>query len=258
IDTRSWAQLESDLEETRDVAGTDLLGQESSSAFYILHPAKHDKRTVINEEILDGIDGIVLEESKDRYESLTFDDIHRSSQYSELIDSNLENGKAPIFDVDIPYEGDFEEVLEELEKTVKKTVVPALSIYGGDLANTPLLGKAVPYAQLSNFFTPAGARSAITADKMEKMVAPKLSEDLGRKPNILVEYGSGHLDTKIYLKFPRIRENVISYHESKGFHQLDEDYLDSICEFRFQDFGTQGINEAQNGERYKKTIYRFN
>ncbi|MBR9703679.1 hypothetical protein GOV10_06575, partial [Candidatus Woesearchaeota archaeon] len=76
-------------------------------------------------------------------------------------------------------------------------------------------------------------REAIMARKLEEYVAPKLAEELGRKPTIGLLLGSGHTGIEWHLKHPIIRNITIKNYEllnTKPYKQFNPEQIDSVLE----------------------------
>lgn len=92
-------------------------------------------------------------------------------------------------------------------------------------------------AQQSKCYTTTGVRSAITAEKLDEYVAPRVAAEQDEKPAILVEYSMEDLDIGAYLERPDRRRSVIDanleFDNYVDVHTIDHDALNTVCEFRF-------------------------
>jgi hypothetical protein len=106
------------------------------------------------------------------------------------------------------------------------------------------------YLSLSLFYSGSGLRSAISAKKIEEHIAPELRKRKGDKPNILIEYGAGHVDLKSYLSHKKLRNFVIEFHKLLNFIPYDKNYVNQICEINFdEEYG--GIGKILSKKYYR-------
>lgn len=249
-----------------------LLSVSSENANYYLHPGDHYKETQISDNFLEKMDGIVLEYAKEGYEQVSLEEFTNSIQYESIIEKNLDLEESPLFCVDTPYKDIEEDVNNYFKRNTASSAIGTAGIALGRpefaLLMLPISSKllahkfpekalnSASYAQLSDAGSSVGLRSALAADKLEKFVSPKLVEDKGQKPNILVDYGSGHLDIGAYIQHSNIRDKVLKLHQKNDFGPLQEEYVNEVCEFNFQDIENWNSNELE-GTRYKKIVYEL-
>lgn len=150
-------------------------------------------------------------------------------------------------------------------------------------------GEFASRAQVTKFCTSPGIRSAAAAEKLESSVAPRLQDDLGYKPTILIETDIENLDTMRYLEdpdrhlpdlyeslgtgahlpaestsfdTPQLRESVIAANRSTAMQILhftvDHTYMDQVCEFRFGDGENSiALEETDDSVSYEKQVYHI-
>jgi hypothetical protein len=227
-----------------------LLELSTANASYLLHPGSHRQPTRIDAATLRRIDGLVLESGMMRYSDLSIERLRHQPQYASLLSSATAE-KMDIFVVDTPYaHSDRRTVLGAgsaigvpflagLAGMAHGTpglgmlAVPAIAFCAGGGVGGCLPAAAVSYAQLSNAYNSFGIRSAVAAMKLDRWVAPRLTESGGERPTIFVEYGAGHLDIAAYLQHPWIRRAVVRYAEAAPNRLLAAGALRRGCHFRY-------------------------
>lgn len=70
------------------------------------------------------------------------------------------------------------------------------------------------------------ARDLITAEKCESFLAPKLQQELGRKPTIAMVWGSGHYGIRKLLLHPKERQKLLQKYDLTKF--VEKDYPKSF------------------------------
>lgn len=195
-------------------------------------------------------------------------------EYRPIIQQNLEDERLPMYLVDLPTDAHSLELsvsnsrlpnwvrtrgLKSLlpGKTAMKSLFRTHPAYwplrvllgaSGYIPKTFETGKTpISYSQLIKAPTPSGLQSAVAAEKIESQVAPKLEEELDRKPNILLVYDVKDQDIAPYLNHPRLRKTVIDKHAYTHYALTDTDYLDKVYEFRFEE-ETENIVHTKDGD----------
>ncbi len=169
-------------------------------------------------------------------------------------------------------------VLEKIKQTpsehvaVGSVVFPSASLFGAVSLPTALIGGIVSitplYAgHLANFLAdrgiklrgltiarildPSAARSAIIAEKMESFIAPKIETEKGSKPVILFNYGAGHFEIELFLKYPKLRRMTLAMHKAGNFPALEEKEVNQVLEFVFGPGKTNYYQERFNGKKFE-------
>jgi len=296
-----WDVPTVEASEDQDTCGTyaGVLSFSTERANYHLYGGIHSNETQTS-EVIPEMDALVLEKGsyKDEYGSLEALDDHR--QYKEVVGTNIDTVRSPIYYVDteskyeiadLDYDTDgLKKALREigvaqpislgsigipafaalkLAPTYPEAAVLALPVAAtgsGWVANkteNTYIDDIAGHLQLSGAYTPFGGRSALSAEKIEEFVAPKVGEETGEKPDIYVEYGAGHLDIKPYLQRPRLRRSVMAAHDVIGYFPNNGPYRDIVAEMRFDKFTDDPINTYFRGFRgkgkveYQKTFYEI-
>ena len=77
-------------------------------------------------------------------------------------------------------------------------------------------------------------RDAINAKKIEEFVAPKLKEELQRKPNIALVYGTAHAGLETCLEDKQLRDELLENFKNDGGYQLTlPSQLDVVVEMTY-------------------------
>lgn len=248
-----------DGEDQHSGCDDSLLSVSTEHAEYLLHPGTHRRPTRVTDSTLRRIDGLVLESGMRQYGDLSLDDLRNHQQYAAILPDAMEQ-ETDIFVVDAPYTGsDARIVLGEGGATLGVPclagllglahghpglgllTVPVLAFCaGGVLPRSP--SPLISYAQLSNAYNSFGVRSAVAAMKLEEWAAPRLAEQTGGTPTILVDYGAGHMDIAAYLQHRLLRKAVVTYGERVLRGSLDTDQLRHSCRFRY-DTATNGYEK---------------
>lgn len=282
-----------DPDERRSGSATypGLLTARTASGTCHLAPGYHGEATVLPDGALAAADGVVVEEAGTRYENLRLDDLRRQPQYGTLLNANLDGGRAPVFAVDIPPEGGrkgYEAGVDAVTELVAVTAtLAALGVVGvavgaavAALLWLPLamtvclhvmppsamrrpdgigafLRGAIARGQLLNAYSLAAARSAAVAETLDTHLLPYLRRELGRRPELVVDYGFAHLDVHTYLRHPRLRRAVLRWYRWHNVSGRDWNYLDTALAFEFD--GVTGSNavETSDGIRHKRVLLRF-
>ena len=107
-------------------------------------------------------------------------------------------------------------------------------------------------------------RNAISAEKTESFLAPRLREELGRKPVIAMAWGSAHYGIKSILENPQerhriLRENKIGEYVKKSYPRSLRIHLDQNGEvIKIEEFkGTLKIPKAKPKTKPKLTRRAF-
>lgn len=230
-------------------ADKHLLSVSTAVADYFLHPGSHQRTTHISEKTLQRIDGLVLESGMVRYEDLCLEEFRKNRQYTDAVGAAMARERN-IFVVDVPYAcSDARVFLGEAGAKLALPflaglagvahahvgfgllTLPAIAFCAGDANQSSLLNQLASYAQFSNAYNSFGFRSAVAAEKLEQFVAPRLEEETGSRPTILLDYGAGHLDIAAYLQHPRIRKSVLRFGGRTLRSTLDMERVHTICEF---------------------------
>lgn len=229
------------------MSGGDLLNVTTDTATYLLHAGSHARPTRIADETLRHVDGIVLESGMMQYDDLSIDKLRQEPQYGELIQESEGKG-TDIFVVDVPYTcSDLRVLLTQmawlgvpfiagflgmlhLHAGLGLLMLPVFAMALGG-APSRLLRTVAGYAQVSTAYTSLGFRSAVTAENLEQQVAPQLQNDIGRRPVILTDYGTGHLDLAVYLRHPRLRRAVIRFGAALYRSTLAVDARDRVVRY---------------------------
>lgn len=268
-----------------------LLTARTASGTCHLAPGHHGEATALPDGALDAADGLIVEEAGTRYENLRLDDLRRQPQYGALLDANLDGDRAPVFAVDVPPEGGREgyaagvnAVTElvavtatlaalgvvgvalgaplaalcwlPLAMTVCLHLLPPSAVRRPDRTGAFLRG-AIARGQLLNASSLAAARSAAVAETLDARLLPYLRRKLGRRPELVVDYGFAHLDVHTYLRHPRLRRAVLRWYRWHNVTGRDWSYLDRALAFEFD--GVTGSNavETSDGIRHKRVLLRF-
>lgn len=268
-----------------------LLRCETARATYHLHPGNHSQATDLPPDTVEGLDALVVEDAFHEYASVSLDDFYRHTQWRELLETVFATGRPSVFLLDLPATADSVERWTARSRVrliallVTTLALAPLAWFVHPLAGVPATLLALPSAVLLTescagrlsvdrlrdrpsrlrglmmvawWWTVYGGRSALVADKLERFVAPKLGHDLARRPSILIDYGSLHLDTYYYLRYPRLRRSVLAYHEWRGWGHKDGTYADRICEFVLTDVAPTFRNEMDERDlSYKHLVYEF-
>lgn len=212
---------------------------ETKNANYDLHPAYHFLRT--KKKGLEDFDAIVLESGLRRYENSTLFDLRDNRQYKKII-SKAEEKKKPLYFVDVPpissskYFSLKDAIrLKIVDGATSSLVLPFVSNLLSYANFIEPVAEINSYLVLSNFCSPVGFRSAISARKIEENIAPAIRKRKGEKPNIFVEYGGGHIDMKHYLQRKWLMDSVIKLHSFWDYYPLEKKYLNLIKEISLDD-----------------------
>lgn len=240
-----------------------LMYVETDNANYGIHSGIHVLPSDIGQDLIEDSDAIVLETGSMDYESVSENEIGNArmhGQYDRILERNEEENPSDIYFVDTPSRhGTISYLMTEsfLKEVIPYNVAggslmsinPALaplalpfmsSAYGSIFARATGKGeKSIGHLQTSQFYTGTGLRSAISAKKMEEFVAPRVSEEIDDKPNILVDYGAGHLDLAPYLEHPKLRDSVIKINSLWDHYPINKSYLDKVCQFSYPDLEDQ-------------------
>ncbi|MDD4894323.1 MAG: hypothetical protein PHW54_03310, partial [Candidatus Omnitrophica bacterium] len=238
-------------------------------ADYILYGGIHARGVNLSEKTLQQIDAVVLETGAGTYEYWTLDELFSHLLYRNLA-SKTEEFKKPIFFVDLPnskfIRNKFFSLLVLVSTLLEISliilpatffvknpsyvtlplVLPIFSLLFAFITSILPSGKIwkniSSYMTLSLFFTPiVGFRSAITAEKIEEFVVPRIEKRKGSRPNMLIVYGIGHNDIKPYLQHKWLRKIVLGLHRLWGYFPYDKTYLNKIGEINFRgDFDKNG------------------
>ena len=111
-------------------------------------------------------------------------------------------------------------------------------------------------------FLPAAGRSALTAEKLEEFVAPKIAQEKGSKPEIYLEYGGLHSDIKKYVENEDLRRTVMGFHSSFNYFPNTSNDMDRVTEYRFENFEEGPVNFYEDEERglemeYQQIVYNL-
>ena len=268
-----------------------LLRCETDRATYSLHPGNHTTTTELPDGVVDAADAIVVEDAFHDYESVSLDGIVQREQWRALLDRALSSTRPSIFLLDLPAVVDSHSewasrswrrlvtllcgtlllvpaawvVHPALALLVAPFAVPSALLLTEEAADRLSLGglrdrpsRLRGLAMLPWCATIYGGRSALVAHKLERFVAPKLGENRGRRPSILIDYGSLHLDLYYYLRYPRLRRFVLAIHERRGWGGKDPTYVDRVCEYAFEDVDAMYRNRTDHHElAYKQVVYEL-
>lgn len=268
-----------------------LLRCETPRATYHLHPGNHSRATDLPADTVGGLDALVVEDAFHEYASVSLDDFYRHTQWRGLLETVFTTGRQSVFLLDLPASAaSVEEWATRSRRRLLALLATTLVLaplawllhpLAGVVATPLALPSALLLAEscagrlsaerlrdrpsrlrglvmLAWWWTVYGGRSALIADKLERFVAPKLGHDLERRPSLLIDYGSLHLDTYYYLRYPRLRRSVLTYHEWRGWGNKDGTYADRVCEFVLTDVAPTFRNEMDERDRsYKHLVYEF-
>lgn len=250
---------------------------ETKNARYNLHLACHLEQTKIGKKELEKYDAFVLELAC-KYDETTFDSIKNLYPYKEIASKIIE-AKKPAFLTDLGAR--FSEENDSIcyhAIDCSERIIPFFAGFSAPpasllltlpfISNTSsLIGYFIePFAEIntylsiSNFYTPTGLRSAISAKKIEDYISPGIKKELGYTPKIFIEFGVGHSDMKQYLKHKRIRESVIKLHKLWDYYPLDKRQLKLIKEFNFDgnplNLG-EVVSNHDHSDGHKEIIYKI-
>ncbi len=235
-------------------AGEDIPGcvtVSTDNAVYLLHPGQHTETSRIDTDVIERVDAVVLENGTQPYDDVTVDWLEAQPQYRELV-AQCRDTKTPIAVADAPYPGSSSWMyLSEVAElglpcaagilgllhgytALGALTVPAFAFAFGGAGHSERMNRLAGYLQLSGAYTWSGFRSAVTAEKLDSVVASQLAAESDIPPTILVEYGAGHLDIGSYLRHPWLRRQVINTHRRLSFQER-EDTLEAVCLFQFAD-----------------------
>lgn len=223
----------------------------TEQAVYLQHPGKHTETSRIDTDVIERVDAVALENGTQPSADVTVDWLAGQPQYQELV-KQCRDTETPIVVADAPYPGSeswmyLSEVAElgvpcaagiigvlHGYTALGLLAVPAFAFTFGGASHGERVNRLAGTLQLSGAYTWSGFRSAVTAEKLESVVAPQLAEETDVPPVILVEYGAGHLDICSYLRHPRLRRQVISAHRRLSLQQAeDTGLLEQVCMFAF-------------------------
>ncbi len=282
-----------EFEETEVMEFDEVLSFSTDTADYHFYPGMHSEASP-TADLMQEMDAMVLEEGW--YQRADVGHLSENCQYGGAIRANLRDGQNPIYFVDtqvpeVTPDGDVDwnDVRARIGLIYAQVVGGIVATGGGGIGGVvaghpeagvlalPLAGimgglaankvendefrNATAYTQISYAFLPlTGGRSALSAEKIDEFVAPKVAEDVGRRPDIYVEYGAGHLDIKPYLQHPTLRKSVMAFHDNFGYFPSNSQYTEVVSEIRFDDFDDL-TNEyiTVEGDRieYQKTFYEI-
>ncbi len=249
---------------------------ETENAKYNLNPGRHSRTT---KEDVKGFDVIILESGPSKYENIKLGSLNDFHQYKK-ISEDASRLKKPIYIVDMPtVDSEIWFDMQKAEMIAPLYMIPLALLYAPPPAALPLISafslptisgllpniNAKPvteinsYLSISNFYTPCGFRSAISAKKIEENIAPAIRKKKGEKPKIFVEYGGGHVDMKHYLKSNILRESVIKLHSIWNYFPFDIEYLNLIKEFNFDNEPValgEIVSNHDYEDNHKEIIYK--
>ena len=141
------------------------------------------------------------------------------------------------------------------------TSIPA-ALVGGVISITPLYtglianfladrGIKLRGLTITRILDPAAARSAIIAEKMERFIAPNIESEKGGTPVILFNYGAGHFEIELFLKYPKLRRMTLAIHKAGNFPALEEKEVNKILEFEFGPGKENYYQGSLNGEKFE-------
>ncbi len=222
-------------------------------ADYVLAYGNHTVTTP--GEYAAGCDAFVLETGFNRYEETTLEDLIKFVQYTQVMQKNEASYRKPVFFTDIPPNELFRTVGYVADGYVQS--IPYVILFLAALCNPylalglslpllsmmtiPLCGytkitdKAISYFRLTDFYSSAAYRSAVTAHKLEDFIAPEIEKRICRRPTIYIEYGAGHCDIEPYVKQSWLRDTVLGYHTITPSIITDKMYEHIVCELRPED-----------------------
>lgn len=229
----------------------------TANACYRLHYKVNFRKTHIDD--IEKFDAIVIETGFNSYEEWGLPFLLYDPQYCLVSRKNvtLKNPK-PIFYVDIPqtermrklnligylltrpFEAFFTFAAVFLSPYLPLSVkwmptIPLFSYISG-LGAIDKTGNFLGYLSLSRVPDLMSYRSAISAKKIEEFIAPEIENRVGRKPNILIDFGAAHADMEVYLKHKKLRNAVLKLHRYLPLKQLAKDisYESKVCELRHE------------------------
>ena len=174
--------------------------------------------------------------------------------------------------------GRIDYVIEEIKQSPSEYVAvagfgfPVASLLGALSVPTGVIGSVVSLTPLiaggiANFLAdrgirlrgltiarmldPAAARSAIIAEKMEEFIAPEIESQKGGKPVILFNYGAGHFEIELFLKYPKLRRMTLAIHKAGNFPALEEKEVNQVLEFEFGPEKENYYRSSFNGEEFE-------
>lgn len=135
------------------------------------------------------------------------------------------------------------------------SITPA---YIGLIANF-LASKGIKLQELTivQMLDPATARSAIIAEKMETIISGQIKEAKGGKPKIMFNYGAGHFDIELFLKYPKLRRMTLAIHKSGNFPALDSKEVNKIVRFDFSSNESHHYQNTFNGEKFELSYSKY-
>src|SRR5271157_5243700 len=215
----------------------DLVRVETESANYLMSFERHYKARSNSTDYIGKCDAFVLETGAETYKGAGIEMGWKDVQELVLRNSQSESPK-PIFYVDIPTKINYlNELAVEMLPVLGMFALGYAIICTGGLWAIPLMipaissvsgvfhnkhsAEALGYIELGMCFAFRSFRSAISAEKIDNVIAPALQEKLGKKPTILTHYGFGHLDMIPYLKHKTLRKDIIGMHKLWHYYPAD-------------------------------------
>jgi hypothetical protein len=212
----------------------------TAKADYVLQLHRHDIGTQDRKKSLqqlEGVDAIVLETGQNSLHELLHT-THFDPQYDHAYQYALLNG-VPLFGVDVPSSSfDFYRASNADAITIGLTV--AFGYYFHGLKETEIPERSArKFAELTFFLQSpiTAARDAITAEKVERYVVPRVKEITGKEhPKISLHYGTAHvgihydLESQLRRKITiwNLRNLNISHY---GGYKLDD--LNTVAEAHY-------------------------
>ncbi|WP_156105675.1 hypothetical protein [Halobellus rufus] len=135
-------------------------------------------------------------------------------------------------------------------------VLPASALRRPDRIGALLRG-LVARGQLVNAYSLAAARSAAVAETLDAELLPYLRRELGRRPELVVDYGFAHLDVRTYLRHPRLRRAVLRWYRWHNVTGRDWSSLNRVLAFEFDGLTEANTVETRDGTRHKRVLLRF-
>lgn len=83
-------------------------------------------------------------------------------------------------------------------------------------------------------------RNAVAARKIEEQLAPKLQQELGRRPRIAIFYGGRHLTIESYLCSRRHRDGLLGAWALLGYPGVIREHLNRVLDLSYQPTGADG------------------
>lgn len=249
----------------------------TETADYRLRTGKHFARAPA-EDVVEDVDGIVLESGDNRYEDVELDALAESPKYREVIERNADGAPAPIYLVDLPsgYDPEADVSGQDAEQAVRMGAfyaselsaigsvlaagaghpLVAAGLAAGSLPAVSMLGSALtpdrgPLKEIGSLWSatrcwdPAAYRSAVAADKIDNWIVPRLSQET-EQPTVFIDYGR-HPELKPMLKYPRLRAFTERIHAATNHFPYDTAYRNRVCAF-------QPVDDA---DLYEKAVHEF-